>query len=245
MVNLADSMSGEGFVIKRMETFIVAWEKAGDRRAIFLSCYAMMTRNILSAIQAGDFEDNAWVYKLLQRFAEYYFTALEAYERTQRASLVWQLAFDAARLPHIHVLQNLVLGVNAHINFDLVYTLEDVLVSEWSQLTQEQRSSRYRDHCHVNEVIYQTIDSVQDQVIERYEPIMDQVDRLMGSLDEWITSRFITDWREEVWENVTRLLQSSDESEREFLLQEVEQRSVRRAYSLLGEDGFLGIINLI
>ena len=47
------------------------------------------------------------------------------------------------------------------------------------------------------------------------------------------------------WENVTRLLQSSDESEREFLLQEVEQRSVRRAHSLLGEDGFLGIINLI
>ena len=47
------------------------------------------------------------------------------------------------------------------------------------------------------------------------------------------------------WENVTRLLQSSDESEREFLLQEVEQRSVRRSHSLLGEDGFLGIINLI
>ena len=227
-----------------MQALIDAWEKAGDRRAIFLSCYVMMTRNTLEAIEAGDFEDNVWVYTLLERFAEYYFVALEAYEHEQITPMVWQLAFNATRQPHSHVLQNLILGVNAHINYDLVFALTDMLMPEWGGLSEEGRLSRYRDHCHVNEIIHHTIDSVQDQVVERYSPAMDLVDKFLGPIDEWVTSRIITDWRDEVWEHATRLVQSSEE-ERQALYQEVEKNSVKRAHSLLGDEGFIGLKNLI
>jgi len=238
-------MAGEDIVINRMQAFIDAWEKTGDRRTIFLSCYAVMTRNMLVAVEAEDFEDNVWVGKLLQRFAEYYFTALEAYEKEQRAPIVWQLAFNATRQPQIHVLQNLILGVNAHINYDLVFALADTLMPEWPDLNQEQRLSRYRDHCHVNEIINHTIDSVQDTVIERYSLSLEVLDKVMGPLDEWITSWFIADWREKVWENATLLLQSSDDIEREALRQKVEKHSIGRAHSLLGDDGLVGLMNLI
>jgi hypothetical protein len=238
-------MDAEDSVVNRMQAAIEAWEKAGDRRAIFLSCYEMMTRNMLAAIEAGDFEDNAWVSALLQRFAEYYFTALGAYDRGEMVPMVWKLAFYAAQRPGSHVLQDLILGVNAHINYDLVFALGDILLPEWPGLSPEQRLSRYRDHCHVNEIINLTINSVQDQVVDRYAPGMRLVDKLMGPLDEWMTAWVIADWREEVWENANLLVQCTGESEREALRQKVEAHSVERAHSLLGEEGFAGLIDLI
>jgi len=33
------------------------WERAGDRRCVFLSCYATMTANMLAALEAGRFRD--------------------------------------------------------------------------------------------------------------------------------------------------------------------------------------------
>lgn len=228
-------MIGSDSIIDKMQAFIDRWEPGGDRRAIFLSCYAMMTRNMLVAVHEDQFEDGPWVSNLLQRFADYYFVALDAYERDPfSAPQVWQVAFSANQSPKTHVLQHLILGVNAHINYDLVFTLSDLLAPEWAHLSPEQRRIRYRDHCHVNEIIYQTIDAVQDQVIERHTPDMDLVDKFMGRLDEWITSRLISSWREQVWESATRFVQAGDDTSRAAMQQEIEQRSLGRARSILG-----------
>lgn len=228
-----------------MQQFILGWESAGDHRAIFLDCYARMTQNMLVAVHDRQFEDNRWVSRLLHRFADYYFNALNAYEREPAGSpAVWQVAFSAAQRPRTHALQHLILGVNAHINYDLVFTLADLLEADWLVLDADQRLSRYRDHCHVNEIIYQTIDNVQDEVIECYHPLMDVVDVLMGRMDEWLTSRLITSWREQVWQNTTALLQTPDDLARQNLIDQVEKRAVRRAQSILGVHGLNGLRDL-
>src|SRR5690606_32407413 len=110
-------------VIARMQTFLRQWEDAADRKAVFLRCYSMMTANMLVAIEQGEFRDRTWVERLLHRFADYYFLALDAYEQERTAApAVWQLAHDAARDDAALPIQNLLLGVNAHINYDLVLT---------------------------------------------------------------------------------------------------------------------------
>jgi hypothetical protein len=233
-------------VVKRMQNLIDAWDAASDRRAIFLGCYALMTRNMLSALSLGEFEDNTWVSKLLNHFADYYFNALQAYESMpDEAPTVWRLAFDAAHLPKVHVLRNLVLGINAHINFDLVFALADMLESEWSELTPEQRQSRYRDFLLVNKVISDTIDSVQDQIVDRYAPMMELVDKAMGPLDEWMTAWMIRDWREQVWSHTTQLLEALDEDQRQSLAASVEKHSLRRAYAIMGDEGLAGLRDLV
>lgn len=233
-------------VTEQMQNLIYSWKDSGDRREIFLSCYAMMTANMFSAIETSDFEDNPWVSSLLHRFAGYYFSALAAYDaEPASAPAVWQIAFNASHDPHIHVLQHLSLGVNAHINYDLVFALADLLAPEWSGLTAAQQNSRYRDHCHVNTIIYQTIDAVQDQVVELYDTGLELADKLMGPLDEWLTSRLITDWREQVWKNATHLVRSQAESDRHVILQEVERRSLERAHSILGKSGVVGLLDLL
>jgi hypothetical protein len=216
-------------VTRRMADRIQQWEAAADRRAVFLSCYAMMTRNVLAAVHAGDFHDPPWVHDLLERFAEYYFAAVEAYEaKTAGVPAAWRVAFDAANDPDLEVMQHLLLGINAHINYDLVLCLGDVLAPEWQALSDDQRHARYLDHCRINEIIGHTIDAVQDQIVEHYSPWMDIVDRVLGSLDEWLTLRLIAHWREQVWARAVARVELADDAAREAQRLEIEERIANR-----------------
>lgn len=215
-------------VVARMQSLIQRWEEAFDQRAIFLSCYLMMTGNMRSAIEKGEFRDPMWVDRLVEHFAGYYFMALEAYEQDPAsAPPVWQQTHRATGDPNVLALQKLLLGVNAHINYDLVLSLVDLLGPEWARLSEAQRAGRYRDHCHVNEVIGSTIDVVQDQVLEPEMPVMDLIDKLCGPLDERLVSSLLANWRENVWQNAVRLLEAVEAEKRAQVIQDIEQEAVR------------------
>jgi len=227
-------MTEEQPVIARMTALVDHWEATRDRRAIFLGCYRLMTSNMLDAIDAGRFQDHVWVSNLLHRFADYYFDALKLYDqRRSDTPAVWQLAFNATRDKDVTTLQHLVLGVNAHINFDLVFTLVDQLAPEWAASTAEQRERRHADHTLVNRIIGETVDAVQDQVIDRHSPWYDFVDKLLGPIDEWLTSQLISRWREEVWDNAVRYLEAATPEERDALRQRIEEQAVRLGSDML------------
>jgi hypothetical protein len=229
-----------------MQAQVSAWEKTADRRTIFLSCYMLMTGNMLKALEKGEFNDTRWVSELLHRFADYYFTALEQYEQDYQSSpLVWQLAFNATQEPGKLVLQDLILGVNAHINYDLVITLVDMLEPEWGELSKDGLKERYTDHCHVNDIIGRTIDTVQDQIIEQTEPAMKFIDLALGPIDEWMTSRLITHWREEVWQNALQMIETANPGEREQKRQQIEVNALERGKAILFRDASGGISSLI
>jgi hypothetical protein len=221
-------------VLIRMTTLVDQWEDAHDRRAIFLGCYRLMTSNMLDAIDAGRFQDAVWVSSLLHRFADYYFDALKLYDQQRPDTpAVWRLAFDATRDEDVMTLQHLLLGVNAHINFDLVFTLVDLLAPEWAALTDERRAQRHADHTLVNRIIGETVDAVQDQVIDRHSQWYDFVDKVLGPVDEWLTSRLISRWREEVWENAVCYLEAPIPEEREALRQRIEEQALRLGSDML------------
>ncbi|MBK8434161.1 MAG: hypothetical protein IPL28_24010 [Chloroflexi bacterium] len=183
-------------VATHMQSVLTSWEETADGRAIFLNCYLLMTRNMFAAVDAAEFHDPIWVSQLLHRFADYYFEALTAYEQeAEHTPIVWRMAHDAARRNEVMVVQQLMLGINAHINYDLVLVLVDMLEGEWAGLDTAARLRRYEDHCHVNEIIQRTMDVVQDDVVRHHAPFMGVVDVLLGPLDDFCT---ITDWRDEV-----------------------------------------------
>jgi hypothetical protein len=233
-------------VIQRMQAQVSAWEETADRRTIFLSCYMLMTGNMLKALDGGEFIDARWVDELLHHFADYYFEALDLYEQDrQTAPPVWQLAFNATHAPQTLVLQNLILGVNAHINYDLVLTLVDMLEPEWMDLSEKRRKDRYADHCQVNDIIGRTIDAVQDQIVEQAEPTMNIIDVALGPVDEWLTSRLISHWREQVWQNALRLVKTPDPGLRERVRLQIEATALERAEAVLFKGGSGGMIRLI
>ncbi len=216
-------------LIERMHRYIDAWEANGDRRAIFLACYALMTRNMLDSVEAGRFADNAWMHALTHQFAEYYFIALEAYDHGDgRLPEVWRQAHDLTRTPHVPPLVHLLLGVNAHINCDLILVLDDLLRGEWDDLAPALRDSRRNDYLLINAIIGETIDVVQDTVLERCSPAMDLIDVAFGPLDEWCTSRLIRNWRRDVWEQAMALVQTRDPQTREILRRQADLGALRR-----------------
>lgn len=227
-------MADQQTVVDRMQALVGQWEQANDRRAEFLQCYRLMTSSMLVAIDAGEFHDATWVAALLHHFAEYYFVALDDYEhRSAGIPPVWQFTFDTTKQDDVVILQNLLLGINAHINYDLVLALVDVLEPEWETLTPERRQLRYEDHHHVNAIIGRTVDSVQDQVVDPVLPAMKMVDELLGPVDEWIASRTISHWREAVWIAAIQMLESGDEEERQMLRRQVGAEALRRAQAIL------------
>lgn len=218
----------------RMAAQVTTWQACGDRRAIFLDCYLRMTRGMLTALDTGEFADAAWVTHLLDRFADYYFDALTTYEQGGAAPRVWQVAHDAARQPATLTLQNLLLGVNAHINYDLVLVVAELLQPEWAQSTAAQQRQRYADYTHVNAIIARTIDAVQDEIIEPGAPALRIADLLLGRLDEWATAQVITGWRGEVWQQALALLATPDPAAHAELRAAVEANTLRRAAWMLG-----------
>lgn len=210
-------------VLIKMGQYVEKWKTCNDSRHVFLSCYHMMSSNMSSALQNNEFHDTVWVNELLNRFADYYFESLLCYDCGERTPEVWLNAHRACQDNKVSKLQLLVLGVNAHINYDLVLALYDMLAPEWEDLSDAKRQERYEDHNHVNQVIAGTIDRVQDEILEPLSPSLEWIDTLFGRMDEFLISRLIASWREDVWENTQVLLQLELPDEREKFRQKIER----------------------
>lgn len=221
-------------VLQNMKGRAEAWEQAGDRRFIFLRCYGMMSANMAVAIREGRFADPDWVAMLMLRFADYYFEALGQYDqKPELAPAVWRQVHEAAQKSDLHVMQNLLLGVNAHINFDLPLALYDCLHAQWPALDDAQKRRKQDDHELVNQIIGDTIDAVQDEVVEPQSPLLAIVDRALGRMDEWLLSQLITSWRHDVWQVALHLVEAPGAAERARIRQAQEQRVMERAESLI------------
>lgn len=221
-------------VVRRMDARIATWTHRGDGRAVFLQCYRIMTGNMLGALRRdasrGGFHDPVWVKGLLQRFADSYFRALRQYESGSPATpRIWQQAHDVSLSGEAPAATRLLLGINAHINYDLVLTLYEWLRPEWDGCSAAVRTSRYADHCQVNTIISASIDAVQDDVLSPQMPLTGILDTLLGPVDEMLISELVAAWRETVWQSACELLDAATPDERAAVIAQVEERSLRIA----------------
>ncbi len=225
-------MSDSQLVLEKMDGRIRAWKECGDSRFVFLSCYKMMSTNMLLALSEGEFHDREWVNELLNHFADYYFDGLSCFDCGDRTPEVWLAAHNATLEKELSEVQMLVLGVNAHINYDLVLALYDMLAPEWESLSEEQKKLRYEDHCHVNSIIARTIDAVQDSILEPESRFLAFLDVVFGRVDEYLISRLISSWREDVWNNTQGMLQLANEAEKEVFRKKIETEVLQRGVTI-------------
>ncbi len=225
------------YLLDRMNAQAASWEQQGDQRCHFQRCYGMMSANMVQAIADRRFHDAAWVERLMLRFADYYYDALHLYDQqSDQTPAVWKQAHDATCHRRLHILQRLLLGINAHINYDLPLALYDCLRNEWPTADANARQRRRDDHETVNRVIAETIDAVQDDIIEPRSVAMALVDRLMGRTDEWLLAQLIRSWRTDVWHVAVQLLEAESDEERERIRQAQEARVLERGRDLALEN---------
>jgi hypothetical protein len=112
-------------VLQRMSVALAAM-RPDDQRRPFLATYARTTRAVGDAVDDARFEDPEWVDRWDVAFAELYLDALVADAQDGAVpSRPWRIAFGAGN--ELHPLQQVLLGINAHVNYDLPQALLAVI----------------------------------------------------------------------------------------------------------------------
>jgi len=221
-----------------MAAFIEQWEADGDRRAIFLRCYALTTDNVLAGIERGRFHDPIWMSRLLEHFADYYFASVTPdVDGSSRVPQAWLAAHRLAQDADTAACEALLLGVNAHINNDLPQATCDLLSEEWP-LPGDRLEARHDDFCGINGVIAETMHTAELEIVEPYDHTLAMVDGRMPPVmraAEWELQRVISGWRSEVWENALALLTAADQRWRDLIRERIERSAARRAHLFMCE----------
>ena len=106
-------------VLLRLDEHIARSRREEDRLGFFATLYRNVTIKVKEGIAAGSFEDGARMERLDVAFANRYLAALEGFRRGDTTSACWLVSFKASTRWRPLILQHLLLGMNAHINFDL------------------------------------------------------------------------------------------------------------------------------
>jgi hypothetical protein len=106
-------------VIAAFDALIAGDIRARSRLGYFAALYRGVTIQVKAGIASGRFDDGPRMERLDVTFANRYLTALEQFRLGEPPSRCWSVAFDSAMRWRPLILQQLLLGTNAHVNFDL------------------------------------------------------------------------------------------------------------------------------
>jgi hypothetical protein len=144
-----------GVLIGRMEDLLVPLHERRDHRRFFHATYVRTTQAVAAELAANGFADPAWVTRWDVAFARFYLDALDADARGHPLPVPWARAFRAR--PDIAPWRHLLLGMNAHINYDLPQALLAVISdAEFSEPALLAR--READHRHIDRILAALVD---------------------------------------------------------------------------------------
>jgi hypothetical protein len=171
-----------------------------DHRAIFALTYERLTEAFKPFIAKHVFDDPDRLIHEDALFAQYYFNAVEADRHGQPVPEAWRLAFDANKNLDISGIQDMLLGINAHVQRDMPFVLAAV------GLRLADGRSFKPDHDRVNDVLDAAFDPIVNEVARDYDPLTSVLASPLTPADNILGLELVKVWREEVWRNAEALL---------------------------------------
>jgi len=219
-------------LVARMAGLLGPLEKAGDPARFFLGTYLRTTRAVAAALDRGAFEDPQWVAEWDVDFAGLYVRALEGYRNDPAVvPQPWCLAFgaDPTLRPEAHVL----LGMNAHINFDLPLSLIR-MIAPGDFADADLMALRRRDHERIDDVLVGRV-AEEDRALRDAGGRRTPLDRALGPANRIASRVFLREARRKVWANTAVLddarQQGTDAYARRLI--DLESASAERVRDLL------------
>ena len=197
-------------VIILLKKIIKIEDENSSPMAYFAILYHDVTVAVRDAIREGRFQDNPRMEKLDVIFANHYFIAYDAYTNNEETSKSWQLAFQSTTLFAPTILQHILAGMNAHINFDLSQAVIDAAEDEIASLK--------HDFILVNKILREQVDAVQDKLANIWPP-MRLLDWIAGKTDEAVIDFSMFKAREKAWENAEKLFDLTVEGQEAYRLE--------------------------
>jgi hypothetical protein len=185
-------------VVEALQRRLDALPAGLDHRRAFIETYQRTTQAVGAAVEGGSFEDPEWVTRWDVAFAGRFLAAHDADLAGSAVPRPWRLAFSAD--PGLPVLVHLLLGMNAHINYDLPPALLAVIEdAEFADAVLMDR--RRRDHERIDRILASRV-AAEDTAIGGRRSA---VDRLLKPLNRLSSRRFLREARQKVWVNLAQL----------------------------------------
>ncbi|WP_344060524.1 DUF5995 family protein [Terrabacter lapilli] len=167
----------------------------------FLATYRRTTLAVGRAVEDARFEDPGWAERWDVVFADLYLEALDAdLAGAGAVSRPWRLAFGvAAGLP---ALRNVLVGVNAHINYDLPQALLAV-IDDADFEDPHLLARRRRDHERIDAVLAARVAAEDSELATRSGRTL--LDRVLLPANRAASRRFLAEARRKVWHNTAEL----------------------------------------
>ena len=218
-------------LIGRMADRLESLRAAGDQRQYFHATYQRTTIAVAQEIKRGGFADPEWVERWDVVFADLYLDALEAALAGREPSRPWAIAFGApADLP---ALRHVLLGMNAHINYDLPQALVAVITDEQFD-DPELLARREADHRAIDTVLASRVAAEDDELTALSRPST-LLDRLLRPFNRLGTQRFLREAREKVWANAIALSRARRQGPDAYaaVLAQLEELSAAKVAALM------------
>ena len=185
----------------------------------FALLYLRTTEGMRDANAEGEFSDPAfWDTAVIPTFANYYLDAYAAWDHGDKSEVdpAWRIAFRADP-DRLTCTQLLYLGINAHVNNDLAFMIEDM----------GQRYT-YADHKHVDDVLaFRTRPVVYPEIQRDLCPDLFTQPVPPGADAD------IFAWRQLAWENGQLLLNAPTEKARDRIAKDIRKHAREKAREIL------------
>jgi hypothetical protein len=190
-----------------------------DHRAVFATTYLVLTRQIMRDIRSGwvarNFRFPRYLYREDALFANVYFRVIRAWRRGDPVPGAWRVAFEAAGDGDKAASQDMLLGINAHVQNDMPFVL--------AALGLRVRGGSVKpDHDAGNGPLNRAYDDVVAAVRRRYDASLDLTNPDLIPLDDVAGLELVREWREQVWRNAERLVGAETRAERRQVARDIE-----------------------
>jgi uncharacterized protein DUF5995 len=189
-----------------------------DHRAVFATTYLVLTKTMRTAMLRDPhlFRDPRYMYLEDTLFANYYFEMLHAVDRGRPVPEAWRIAIDTAASGDANAGQDMLLGINAHVQRDMPF-----VVAQSGMLTKK-GASRKADHDRFNDVLNEAYEPVVQAIQQRYDPLVSLTNASWDPLDDIGGMEMVKGWREGVWRNAERLVNAKPGPDRQHVIDGIE-----------------------
>jgi hypothetical protein len=199
-----------------------------DHRAVFATTYLLLTEQMRKTIRHHPhyFHDVKWLIYEDTVFANFYFRVLNAYDHGKPIPQAWKIAFDTAKSGDANGGQDMLLGINAHVQRDMPFVLATVGIRT------KKGVSRKPDHDVVNQILSDAYEPIVSAIGRRYDSLVTITNASWNPLDDFLGLETVKAWREGVWRNAERLLAAKTAAERRQVTDSIEQNAAAWAKSI-------------
>jgi hypothetical protein len=192
-----------------------------DHRGVFATTYLELTRTFRATVRRDKrfFQYPRYLFAEDALFADVYFNTLSAYRRGRPVPPAWRIAFETARSGQVNAGQDMLLGINAHVQNDMPFVIAAL------GLRTRDGKSRKPDHDRVNVILDRAYENVVEAVARRYDPLVSTTNASWNPVDDMAGLEMVKEWREQVWRNAERLLNARSDADRRQVAAQIEQNA--------------------